>query len=70
MAKKTNKRCPYICLYESYLVELSPYSDEERGRLITAMLRYMYHDELPEFEGNERYIWLSLKGQLDRDRDA
>ena len=39
MKQKTETSCPYICIYESYMDVLSPFSDAERGRLLTAMLK-------------------------------
>lgn len=58
---------PYVCLYASYLESLSPFTDEECGRLIRAMLNYAATGEMPLFEGNERFIWPSLQAQIDRD---
>ena len=58
---------PYVCLYTSYLQTLSPFTDEERGRIVTAMLNYAATGEPPQFEGNERFIWPSLQTQIDRD---
>lgn len=57
----------YVCLYVSYLEALSPFTDEEKGRLMTAMIKYAVTGEEPEFNGNERYIWPSIKAQIDRD---
>jgi len=58
----------FVCLYLDYLETLTPYTDAERGRLMMAMLNYAAHGLVPEFTGNERYIWPSLKGQIDRDK--
>ena len=58
---------PYVCLYMSYLQSLSPFTDVERGRIVTAMLNYASTGEIPQFEGNERFIWPSLQAQIDRD---
>lgn len=57
----------YICLYLSYLDTLAPYSDEEKGRIVTAMLTYASTGEIPEMNGNERFIWPTIKAQIDRD---
>lgn len=57
----------YVCLYMSYLQSLSPFTDAERGRITTAMLNYAATGEVPQFEGNERFIWPSLQAQIDRD---
>lgn len=37
---------------------------------MTAMLTYSTTGEIPEFEGNERYIWPTIQAQIDRDADA
>ena len=58
---------PYVCLYMSYLQSLSPFTDAERGRIMTAMLTYAATGDKPVFEGNERFIWPSLQAQIDRD---
>lgn len=60
----------YVCLYLSYLEALGPYSDEERGRIMTAMLRYAATGEIPDFSGSERYVWPLIKSQIDRDMAA
>ena len=58
---------PYVCLYASYLESLSPFTDEECGRLVRAMLNYAVTGEVSQFEGNERFIWPSIQAQIDRD---
>ena len=58
---------PYVCLYMSYLHSLSPFTDSERGRLMMAMMNYAATGEVPQFDGNERFIWPSLQMQIDRD---
>lgn len=57
----------YVCLYISYLESLAPFTNEEIGRIVKAMLTYASAGELPQFEGNERFIWPTLKAQIDRD---
>lgn len=41
-----------------------PFTDEELGRLYRAMMRYAFHGEEPNFEGNERFIWAVLKKHI------
>ncbi len=60
----------YVCLYISYLESLAPFSDEEIGRMVRAMLIYTATGEIPLFDGNERFIWPTLKAQIDRDEAA
>ena len=40
---------------------------EERGMILTAMLSYGNTGEIPELNGNERYIWPTIQAQIDRD---
>lgn len=61
---------PYVCLYARYLQTLAPFTDAERGRIMTAMLTYSVTGEIPAFEGNERYIWPTIQAQIDRDASA
>ena len=63
-------KIPYVCLYVSYLQTLSPFSDAERGRIMTAMLNFATTGEVPEFDGNERFIWPSIQAQIQRDVEA
>lgn len=58
----------FVCLYLDYAKTLAPFSDAERGRLMTAMLNYAASGKEPEFFGSERYIWPFLQGQIDRDK--
>ncbi len=61
---------PYVCLYARYLETLAPFSDAERGRIMTGMLLYATTGEVPAFEGNERFIFPTIQAQIDRDREA
>ena len=58
----------YIKVFLDLLDALEPFSDDERGRLLTAMLVYASTGEAPALAGNERYIFPILKGQIDRDK--
>ncbi len=60
----------YVCLYLSYLEALEPFSDAERGRLMTGMLSYAATGTVPSFAGNERFIWPTIQAQIDRDQKA
>ena len=60
----------YVCLYLSYNQTFAPFTNEERGRIMTAMLNYASVGEEPHFEGNERFIWPTIKAQMDRDATA
>lgn len=60
----------YVCLYISYSETLAPFSNEEIGKMVNAMLAYASTGEIPQFDGNERFIWPTLKAQIDRDEAA
>ncbi len=63
------KKISFVCLYLSYAQTLSPYTDEERGRIMTAMLEYAATGTIPDFSGSEKYIWPSIQAQIDRDME-
>lgn len=58
-----------INIYYSYLAAMEPLSDAERGRLLTACLRYSVLGEVTELRGNERFLFPSWKEQIDRDKE-
>jgi hypothetical protein len=43
-------------------------NDTERGRLFTACLIYSKMGEAPQLRGNERFVFPTLKAQIDRDK--
>lgn len=55
--------------YHSYLKSIEPLNDAERGRLFTALLEYSMTGAEPELRGNERYIFPTMREQIDRDRE-
>lgn len=56
----------YLQLWADMEALFEPYSDEERGKLIMAMMAYAYRNEEPHFVGNERFIWPVLRQHIDR----
>lgn len=58
----------YFCCYHSYLDSIQPLDYEEIGRLFEALLIYSKTGEIIELEGNERFIFPTIKAQMDRDR--
>jgi hypothetical protein len=54
--------------YHSYLKSIEPLNDAERGRLFTSLLIYSSTGAEPELHGNERFIFPTMKEQIDRDR--
>lgn len=59
----------YFCAYHSYLKSIEPLNDAERGRLFTACLEYSKTGEAPELRGNERFIFPTIRSQIDRDAE-
>ena len=57
----------YVCLYHSYLKSVEPLNDAERGRLFTACLTYRMTGAEPDLRGNERFVWPTIREQIDRD---
>ena len=55
--------------YHSYLKSIEPLNDSERGRLFTALLEYSSTGIAPELRGNERFVFPTMKEQIDRDRE-
>ena len=56
----------YLKVFTDFLDYIAPLDDEERGRLFTAMLEYAKDGVLPEFNGNERFVWPVAKQNIDR----
>jgi len=56
----------YLKIWTSFRESISPLNDAEKGRLFDAMLMYADTGELPDFKGNERYIWPTAKQAIDR----
>jgi hypothetical protein len=57
----------YFNTYHSYLKSIEPLNEAERGRLFTALLIYSSTGAEPELRGNERFIFPTMKEQIDRD---
>ena len=57
----------YFNAYHSYLKSIDPLNDAERGRLFTALLEYSSTGVTPDLRGNERFIFPTMKEQIDRD---
>ena len=56
--------------YHSYLDSMEPLGDAERGRLFTACLLYSKTGEVMELRGNERFVFPTMRSQIDRDKAA
>ena len=60
----------YFCAYHSYLELVELLTDEECGRLFKAALQYSKSGENNlECQGNERFIWPTIKGTIERDKE-
>lgn len=57
----------YFAAYHSYLKSIEPLNDAERGRLFTACLSYSATGAEPDLHGNERFVWPTIREQIDRD---
>lgn len=59
----------YIRLYYDLLESLTPFQDVEVGRLIRGLLQYAKDGTEPKLTGNERFIWPTLRGAVERDAE-
>ena len=59
----------YFCAYHSYLDSIELLNDGERGRLFTACLEYSKTGVAPRLTGNERFVFSTIRGQIDRDNE-
>jgi len=57
----------YFLAYHSYLENWEDLSDAECGRLFRAALKYSITGEAPSLTGCERYLFKTVKSQIDRD---
>ncbi len=65
--EKKNEKNGYFLAYYSYFETLELLSDAECGRLFRALLKYAKDGEIPEFTGNERFLFPTIRSQIDRD---
>lgn len=54
------------CSYKDCIKELG---DAERGRLFTACIEYADSGIIPEFRGNERFVFPVLKARIDKENE-
>ena len=60
---------PYYPLYFNWIEDTQELNDQEKGRLIDAIVLYARGDDWQErIKGNERYVFPIYKNQLDRAR--
>lgn len=58
----------FICMYADYLDLFQELTDVRRGRLIMAILEYAFSGKETELKGDERMAFITIRNQLDRDR--
>jgi len=59
----------YLKVFVDFEEVIEPLSDEERGRLFLAMLRYAKDGTVPSFDGNERFVWATARQGIDREEE-
>lgn len=60
----------YFCAYHEYLEYMETLSDAEKGRLFVACLQYSSQGTVPEFRGNEKFIFPIIRDRIDRDKKS
>lgn len=60
----------YVKAYYDWITVMEPLDDAERGRLMTAALIYANTGELVPLSGAEKYVFPTIRLQIDRDRDG
>ena len=60
----------YVRFFTDLHKTLKPLSYTEKGRLLDAAFIYADTGEEPELTGNERYLWPTIKSDIDRQREA
>ena len=56
----------YLKIFTDFKDKMELLGDAERGRLFTAMLEYAESGAEPELRGNERFLWKTVKSDIDR----
>lgn len=59
----------YLKVNTNFSEILEPLQDAEVGRLFRAMLSYAENGTVPEFKGNERFVWNAAKQSIDREAE-
>ena len=57
----------YLKVYFDFEEKTGELNDGEKGRLLLALLRYAMNGEKPVLSGNERYLFPTFKGDVDRE---
>ena len=57
-------------VYTDFAEDLEPLSEAEIGRLFKAMLQYASTETVPDLKGNERFLWSTVKKNIDRQKES
>lgn len=57
----------FLKVYFDFDEKTEELSDTEKSRLLLAMLRYAITGQKPSLNGNERFLFATFKGEIDRD---
>ena len=68
MTEKMNGKSSFV-LYHDIREPLEMLSDEERGKLFTAILNYSEHGDIPDFSGALQMAFAFIRTALDRDAE-
>lgn len=60
----------YLKVWTDLRNNLKPFGDAEKGRLFDAMMEYAEDGTEPDLRGNERFIWETIRSEIDRQREA
>ena len=56
----------YLKITPEIMTKISEYDQEQQGRLMLAMIAYALDGVEPEFDGMEKFVWPTLKMDIDR----
>lgn len=56
----------YLKITPEIMTKISAYDQEQQGRLMLAMIAYALDGVEPEFDGMEKFVWPTLKMDIDR----
>ena len=60
----------YLQIFHDKLELLEPFTREEKGELLDAMMAYAFDDVEIEMETNAKYIWRVFKQMIDQSKKA
>lgn len=60
----------YLKIFTDFRETMTPLTNEEAGALFRAMLLYAENGTESELSGNERYLWIVAKQNIDREKEA